>query len=174
MAEAIVEVCGIHACTGSEYMIVVVGIMAAGGQTWCWSSSWALTSWASSMKQRAKWEWYGLLNLRAHPQWHTSSKKTTPPSPSQTVHLLGGHIQTCGPVTILIQIATLLQQSASCDIWMFFCTHRYMRKWAQSSPVASPLQLRGRRVASVYWCFGWCLCSSPRMSVLFLSLHRKV
>ena len=33
MAEAIVEVSGIHACRGSEYMIVVVGIMAAGGQT---------------------------------------------------------------------------------------------------------------------------------------------
>jgi hypothetical protein len=30
----------------------------------------------------------GSWNLKAHPQWHTSSSKVTPPNPSQIVHSL--------------------------------------------------------------------------------------
>jgi hypothetical protein len=29
----------------------------------------------------------GFWNLKAHPQWHTSSSKATPPNPSQAVPL---------------------------------------------------------------------------------------
>ena len=65
-------------------MNTIVGRMAVGRQTWCWSRSWELLETARRQREHTG-NGMSFWSLKAHPRWHTSSNKATPPNPSQTV-----------------------------------------------------------------------------------------
>ena len=73
---------------GLQSMIIMEGNMAAGRQTWWWSSSQELISYQKLKAVREKeitGNKVGFWNLKAHLQWQTNSNKAIPPNPSQTV-----------------------------------------------------------------------------------------
>ena len=71
-----------------EFMTIMPGSMEANWQTRCWSSSWKLTCWDNNheteKETKLTGKGMGLWKLKWHPEWHTSSNKTTPLSLSQT------------------------------------------------------------------------------------------
>lgn len=68
-----------------EAIIILVGSREPGAEAVAKS---VISRSPSSRQRERHWALQMLLKLRAHPQWHTTSNKATPPNVSQIVHRL--------------------------------------------------------------------------------------